>query len=342
MENESPSNKNHHLDSIPATREIINTLFSHKLISNEARKYGIQLLYPTHNWGFWAAKLLSILGIALILSGIIYFLTFNWDKMTPLIKFTLIQTGIIACIITSFFCVSKLIAEKFSLLSAGILVGVFLFIFGQIYQTGADSYNLFMIWALLILPWVIISKFAIFWAHWLFISNTAFMLFWIQAALPKPEADMMLFPYLILFNSLFLLLREFLCTKNTNWLQGRWTRMVLVILILALAIFPTMVFSTNPLHATYSTILATLVSIIIHIAFYFIYRYKIPDISVIAATILSVCIILESFIYETLTQLLTPKYSIIYLLIGAITPFIFTLAIIVLRTIAKKMEKTHV
>ncbi len=42
---------------------------------------------------------------------------------------------------------------KAALLLATLLLGVFLALFGQTYQTGADPWQLFANWALLILPW---------------------------------------------------------------------------------------------------------------------------------------------------------------------------------------------
>lgn len=101
------SNSTDPLESIPATRMMVDKLFSAKLISSEAREQGIEFLYPPKNWGLWASKFLSMLGIALVLSGIIYFFAFNWDKMPSAIKFVLIQVGIVGCIIASFLNESK-------------------------------------------------------------------------------------------------------------------------------------------------------------------------------------------------------------------------------------------
>jgi uncharacterized membrane protein len=42
-------------------------------------------------------------------------------------------------------------------------VGVLQAVFGQIYETGADSYVLFLIWALLIIGWVAIGGYAPLW-----------------------------------------------------------------------------------------------------------------------------------------------------------------------------------
>ena len=137
------------LSSIPANRQLIEELFSRKLISVDAREYGLQLLYPSKNWGSWASKLLLVISISLMLSAIIYFFAFNWTKITPGLKLGSIQIAILGCLVTSYFYGLLHLSGKILLLSASVLVGVFLAVFGQIYQTGADSYNLFMMWAIL-------------------------------------------------------------------------------------------------------------------------------------------------------------------------------------------------
>ncbi|MBC8290414.1 MAG: DUF2157 domain-containing protein, partial [Planctomycetes bacterium] len=45
--------------------------------------------------------------------------------------------------------------------------GVFLAVFGQVYQTGADEWLLFAGWAGLILPWTALSRFEALWILWL-------------------------------------------------------------------------------------------------------------------------------------------------------------------------------
>jgi len=330
------------LDSIPANRRIIEELSSHRLISTDAREYGLRLLYPSQNWGLWVSRMLLVLGISLILSGIVYFFAFNWTKITAGMKLGSIQVSMLGCLGASYFYGLQRLSGKVLLLSSSVLVGVFLAVFGQIYQTGADAYNLFMIWALLTLPWVIISEFAALWVIWLVISNIFLDLYWTQAALPERETEMMIFSYLALFNGLFLGLREYFFTKGVHWLGEPWTRMVLVVHILYFALIPTIALIQDPSRATHSIVFGALLSAVIHAAFYIIYRFKLPDMRALAATILSGCIILESVIFKALTEVFSHSDSIMYLLMGGITLGVFTLAIIKLRVIAKEMEEKNV
>lgn len=330
------------LDAIPANRRLIEELFSHRIIAAEAREYGLELLYPAKNWGLWVSKLLLMLGVALILSGIIYFFAFNWAKITPAMKLGSIQTAILACLALSYFYGLQRLSGKILLLSAAVLVGVFLAVFGQIYQTGADAYNLFMMWALLILPWVMISEFAALWLVWLVICNIFLLLYWDQAAFPASETERMIFSYLALFNGLFLGLREYFSIKNRSWLAEQWTRVVLVVPILGYVFIPTLMFIIEPERAAFAVVFGTLLAAVTHIAFYILYRYQLPDMWGLATTILSGCIILESAIFRGITEVFDYGNAFAYLLMGCITLGIFTFAIIKLRLIAKEMEPNRV
>lgn len=330
------------LDAIPANRRLIEELSAHQVIDDETREYALELLYPAKNWGLWISRLLLVLGVALILSGIIYFFAFNWAKITPAMKLGSIQTVILACLAVSYFYGLQRLSGKILLLSAAVLVGVFLAVFGQIYQTGADAYNLFMMWALLILAWVIISEFAALWLVWLVICNIFLVLYWNQAAFPAHDTEMMIFSYLALFNGVFLGLREYFSTKVGHWLAEQWTRVILVVPILGYVLIPTLMFIIQPGRATFAIVFGTLLAAVIHTFFYILYRYKLPDMWGLATTILSACIILESAIFKGITEVFDHGSAFAYLLMGCVTLGIFTLAIIKLRVIAKEMEEKHV
>jgi uncharacterized membrane protein len=53
---------------------------------------------------------------------------------------------------------------------------VLLAVYGQAYQTGADSWELFGAWALLALPFALAARFPALWALWLAIVNAALLL----------------------------------------------------------------------------------------------------------------------------------------------------------------------
>ncbi|MCB2043517.1 MAG: hypothetical protein KDH48_23570, partial [Rhodoferax sp.] len=52
-------------------------------------------------------------------------------------------------------------------------------LFGQTYQTGADTWQLFATWAALMAPWVLIARFAGLWMLWMAVANVAITL-WFQ------------------------------------------------------------------------------------------------------------------------------------------------------------------
>lgn len=340
---DTEKNNNLPLESIPANRQMIDQLSSYGLITSDARNYAMSILYPAQNWGVWLSRLLLVLGVSLILSGIVYFFAFNWTKITPAMKLGSIQLAILGCFGALYFCGLAYLSGKIMLLSASVLVGVFLAVFGQIYQTGADAYNLFMMWALFILPWVILSEFAALWLVWLVVSNIFLFLYWNQVVMPETKSEMMIISYLVIFNSVFLGLREFFANQGMKWLQGRWMRVVLVVIILFYVLIPTISLIAYPNSATYALIIGAILSAIIHVAFYIIYRRKIPDMLGLAATIISGCVILESAILKILTEVFPhDDNATVFLLMGCMTLVVFTLAITRLRIIAKEMEAYNV
>ena len=337
---DTKKNNNCLLQKIAVNRRLIDQLSSHGLITSDAQNYAMSLLYPAQNWRFWISRLLLVLSVSLILSGIVHFFAFNWTKIAPEMKLISIQLAILGCLGASFFYRLTRLSSKIMLLSASVLVGVFLAVFGQIYQTGADSYNLFMMWAFFILPWVILSEFAALWLVWLVISNIFLILYWSQAALPEHESEMMIISYLAIFNLVFLGLREFFANQGTQWLQDKWTRVVLVVPILVYLLIPTIRLIIEPSRATTAVVLGAVLSAIIHGVFYIIYRHTFRDMWGLVATILSGCIILESAIFKALTEVFKNSLDFFFLMMGVITLGLFTLVIIRLHIIAKEME-TH-
>ena len=130
------------------------------LLSDDAFIAASAVLRPVSSWFSWARLMLLFFGCALLLAGIIFFFAYNWAAMGRFLKLGLIETGIIVCIVASHLRGTTRLSGKVLLLSGSVLVGVLLAVYGQTYQTGADAFELFIGWAVLILGWVIISDFA--------------------------------------------------------------------------------------------------------------------------------------------------------------------------------------
>jgi len=206
-----------------AKPSIINSLHKAGILSTPLRDEALKRVQQPLNWLYWSNRFLLFVGAALILTGIVFFFAFNWEKMGKFIKFILVETGIIVSIITAWKLGLEKITGKVFLLSASILVGVFLAVFGQVYQTGADSYELFVGWSILILGWVLISKFTALWITWLTILNIAVYLYWDQILVPH---DITTFTTLLVTLSIlntaalvFAFLGRF---KKIEWLDSTW------------------------------------------------------------------------------------------------------------------------
>ena len=330
------------LEKIPANRQLVEELYSHGKITWEAREYALSLLFPNRRWGLWISRLLSTIGTALILAGIIYFFAFNWVKITPAVKLISIQVGFIACLVGAYSYSLKRLSGKLLLLSASVLVGVFMAVFGQIYQTGADSYELFMMWSLLTLGWTLISKFPPQWIFWLIITNIFLVLWWLQSALPTDEMEFMIFTYMTVFNSIALALREyFVVVKGYKYLEARWTRALLIIATLIIMLIPIIFLIFEPSDATKSIVISAVVGFIGHGIAFFIYRDKLRDMWSLSAVVLSGCIILETTFIKIVSEIIDVD-SVSYLLLGLFTITLFTCSITYLRKIAKNMEVDYV
>lgn len=132
-----------------------------------------------------------LLGISLIIASIIYFFASNWPAMDRGIKISL-SIGLI-CL---FYGLSYLFAylmkrnrflEKWLLVSGCIAFGVSVALLGQIYNSHADSYNLYLIWlipALLLSfitkyqPFFIMSYILFHLTYWFFTHPTSVRMDW--------------------------------------------------------------------------------------------------------------------------------------------------------------------
>ena len=330
------------LEQIPADRRLIEELSSHGFITQMAKAQALELLYPHKAWGLWISRLLLMAGTSLVLAGVVYFFAFNWMKIPPGVKLGLIEFAILACAVAVYRYGFERLVGKILLLSASVLVGVFWAVFGQIYQTGADAYTLFAIWALLIAGWVVVAEFAPLWAVWLVVTNIALFLYWEQAILPEREIEMFIASILAAFNLVFLILREALVYRGVQWLSERWTRLILIVPILFGLLVPSINFIWEPGRTTTAITFGAMFSVVTHLGLFILYRRVLLDMWVLATVFLSGCIILENAAFKLMWEIFDRTDAALFLITGLITIAIFTFAIAVLRQIARRMETANV
>ncbi len=277
----------------PVDVKILTRFLRDGLLNKKAYEEAVKLIRPALFWQDLSRKLLLFLGAALILSGIIFFFAYNWAKMGKFLKFGLIESGIALSIVFTIYFNPDNIKGKLSLLSASVLVGVFLAVFGQNYQTGADAYSLFSGWAMLIAVWVLVSMFTPMWFLLLFLINLGISLYFFQVHTFGPLHTLdTLFLVLSILNLSALILREIFLYKGAEFLSGKWFRYIVILFILA--VFTQTLIHSNIKyydHSLYSQIMYRL-SILSFPVGYFVYRFKLPDIHAIALIVSTGCIVL--------------------------------------------------
>ena len=329
------------IDRIPANRRLVEELYSRGFLTENGRRAALDYLLPHSQWALWTSRLLLVFGSALILSGIVYFFAYNWALVPAAVKLGSVQLGVVAAVAAACYCGLKKTGGQILLLAASVFVGVFLAVFGQIYQTGADAYQLFLTWSLVILGWSVISNFAALWTLWLAVTNTAVVLWWQQAALPTYEMAFLIFGYLALLNGTALGLREWGAVRGYGWIGVRWTRVLFALVTLGVLLIPVLRLVTSSDGVSNSLLLTGIGGLIGHCAIYAIYRYWLRDIWVLAATVLSACLILEAAAYRVVLDAFAELASLALFSLGWATLIIFSGAVVYLRSIVRRIRVPH-
>jgi len=141
------------------------------------------------SWPPFIRKLLWITGSLALVVALLFFMAYNWQAMGPMFKFGLLQGSLLLAVFL-YWLWSSVLVQRFHLTRATIelgqtiarlvialLVGGLLALFGQTYQTGADPWQLFALWSLLVSLMVITSGQPVLWAFWSVLINVALVLY---------------------------------------------------------------------------------------------------------------------------------------------------------------------
>ena len=328
------------LDQVPANRRLVEELHAHGYLTATAREAALEFLKPHDQWSLWVSRLFLIVGSALALSGVVYFFAYNWAQIPPIAKFVGIQIGIVGAVGTACRFGLTRTHGQVLMVAASVLVGVFLAVVGQVYQTGVDAYELFAAWSVLILGWCVISNFAPQWALWLAVTNVALGLWWRQAVLPTHEMEMLIYGYLAFLNGTAVAVREWGLLHGVDWLAARWTRILLALVTLWTLLVPPMTLILADDRTT-SMLVTGIIGLIGHVVLFAVYRQVLRDAWAVSATVLSGCLILDAGAYRVLSNTFGDSTAVTWLGLGLATLFIFAAAMVYLRSIARELRAAH-
>ncbi|NBD14163.1 MULTISPECIES: DUF2157 domain-containing protein [Corallococcus] len=260
---------------LEATPERLQALVDARILSPDAYGRALHLAVATPSRSAWRAFLsttLMALGALLVLAGVVYFFAFNWAELGRFAKLGLVALGITGAAVGA-WRLGERPSGQFSLLAAAVLVGPLLAVFGQTYQTGADPYELFIGWGVLILPWVALARFTPLWLLQLVLINTGLILFWGQRMHGFESRGTNLALILGLLNGFAWATYEHFANRRVPWLQGRWMPRVLALMAMGPLVGMSILFIVSQYNRAFDTGLSLLLLLGAFAAIYALHRH---------------------------------------------------------------------
>jgi uncharacterized membrane-anchored protein len=108
---------------------------------------------------YWHAL---IIGVVLLVAGTIFFVAANWSALPGIARMGIVGGAMVTATLVGGYLGDTLTGRAASLLG-GLLFGPLLAVHGQVYQTGADAWQLFAWWAVVLLAYAVLVRFVGTW-----------------------------------------------------------------------------------------------------------------------------------------------------------------------------------
>ncbi|MEZ5471869.1 MAG: DUF2157 domain-containing protein [Marinicella sp.] len=251
-------------------------------------------------WLQFSKQVLISLGLLSLAIGVVFFFAYNWNELGRSFKFMILQLLLVMTFLAYFLKSGNKVLAQALLLAGVIVLGALLALFGQTYQTGADPWQLFATWAVMILPLVIFAKSEALWVFWALLTNTGLTLYMYV----NPSFFGMVFlsrqiPWLYLVvNGLLLVLLEWLSNKQAPQkvsLTYRWAAQVVGLAVLyALTMIAMEVVWRND-----NQFISGLLYLVAMSGFFAYYRFVKKDLMLLTGWCLALIIFILALLAET-------------------------------------------
>ncbi len=135
------------------------------------------------DWHAWLRATSLLIASLLTLAAITCFIAYNWQDMSRVARIAVVGLGLLGSAGLALAAGPVSPARgPLLLLTFGVL-GILFALVGQVYQLGADSFGLYLTWAVYALPLVVVGRAQIVWAAWLVVLW--FGLFFMQRQAPE-------------------------------------------------------------------------------------------------------------------------------------------------------------
>lgn len=259
-----------------------------------------QVVPTAQSWRRFIEQLLMWIGGLSIAVSIVFFFAYNWADLGRFAKFALAQAFIVGAVLVYWRWQQHALIAPVALLVASIGLGALLALYGQTYQTGADPWQLFFYWAVLMLPWTIISGSAVLWLMVVVLLNISMALYFASGSrftfTGSVTSTAMWLSFL--FNAGVLIVWEGVLFRQTSK-DNRWApRLVAILATMSLGLIVTVYIAGSEVFGHW----VALVAIISVIVAYRMYRFWVPDLFMLALGCLWLIWVVNFFIINQIIR----------------------------------------
>lgn len=256
-------------------------------------------------WRVFVERLCAGMGGVMLAAAVGFFIAANWSVLGRFAKLGLVEAALPAAVGVALWRGLDSVAGRAALVTASILAGVLLALVGQVYQTGADTYELFAAWSLLVLPWTLAGRQPALWLLWIGLVDVAIVLYFrmsvargfgaLDLAFTSREALL----WLAGFNAVALAAWEIAAVRLGGWLAQRWGPRVVGTSVGVVAVVLAMetIFAFPQGHV--SSIVAFVAFVV---AFYWAYRMRTRDLFMLSGLVLSLTLVLAALVGRLVWQ----------------------------------------
>ncbi len=216
--------------NIQAGRNVILRLAERGVLNNRQVEEALAQAGIIPDAGLWlkfAKIFLLSMGVSFFLAGVVFFFAFNWQVIHKFMKLGSIAAVIVMAAGAGFLFRRESLPGRLAWMAASVMTGVFLAVYGQIYQTGADAWELFAAWAALIAGWTAAGLFPPQWLLSLTVAETGAALAMIQLHARGDAGLIRAFALLAAVNAAAYIVFEIFRLRGAEWLRPQWfTRVV--------------------------------------------------------------------------------------------------------------------
>jgi uncharacterized membrane protein len=151
---------------LPANRSRLHALAADGVLDRAELDESLLALGYRPTSASWSAYLYwnaLIIGVVLLAAGVVFFVAANWSVLPGLVRMGIVGAAmVIATLIGGYL--GDTLAGRATTLLGGLLFGPLLAVYGQVYQTGADAWQLFAMWTLVLVAYGALVRFEGTWA----------------------------------------------------------------------------------------------------------------------------------------------------------------------------------